>query len=452
MPDPFFHQEFDGVYTGLFNQPSVPGALPRSFSTLMHNMSLTRGMPHTRAGRQRLNGALLGGGGGGRTVYGLAIWRTSPVDDLIVACGNKLQSMPVTGGDPTTLTTSYPTGYRTSPTGARTSMAQLGNRLFIVNGVDANVKYNGTALTRMGQASPATLSAPSKSAGSLTGTFKYRARLVTSAANGSYESEPTATLTVSYTAEQGTFSAPAVPSSDPQVDRWNLERAAAGGSTFFKVNTSPVTLATTIVDTLTDAVLTNSALSDDLLVDSPPPGIFKLLTVHQGRLVGVTTAEPNTLYWSDLGITTAGIFPKPESWPPRNRLVFGENGGTAITGMVSFFNWLVVFQNFGTWSIRGDMSSDGRVIEPVLVAPDNRGVGISDIGNIAHAENKIIFAAKDGLYVITRDVGAVTSDLAVRCISKNIDEMYQQIDFGSGGVSTYDRDHRRWMFWGKGAA
>ena len=112
----------------------------------------------------------------------------------------------------------------------------------------------------------------------------------------------------------------------------------------------------------------------------------------------------------------------------------------------------MVFQDFGVWSIRGDASSDGRTVEPLLVAPDNRGIGVSDQTNIAHAENKILFAAKDGLYQITRDFGAVTTDLSVKPVSRNIDKLWQQINFDAGGVSLYDRDNRRFVFFGKGAS
>jgi hypothetical protein len=448
MPDNFFIQEQPGSWFGLYSQSSEPAALNTRFFTMFHNMVIHNGMPQSRPGRSILNSTLLGDGA--RTVYGIGIWRATSGDLLIVACGSLLQSLPITGGDPSPLATNYPTGFRTSPTGARTMFAQLGGRMFIVNGVDANVKFNGTSLTRMGLVAPATLAAPTKSGGTLTGTRKYVATLVSSTSNGSVESEPTAAISVSYSNQQGTFSAPAVPSSDPQVDRWNLYGTTMGGSTYYKLNSTPQSRSTSIVDNLSDASIQAGTILAASLTNSPPPGTFRLLTPHQGRLVGVTAEEPNTLYWSDIGLDLAGIYPKPESWPPRNRIVFGENGGTAITALVSFFDWLLVFQNFGTWSIKDDINSDAKIIRPLLVGPDNRGIGVSDQTNVAIAENKVIFAAKDGLYQIIREVGAVQADLAVRPLSTHISDLYQSIDFGAGGCSIYDRDKKRWVFWGKG--
>src|SRR5262245_13215988 len=389
--DPFRFQEHTSPSLGVYAQPTEPDALAPDFSRVLHNVTLRGGMLHTRPGRRKLNGALFGDGA--RTVYGMEVWRGSP-DRLIVACGSLLQSMPTGGGDPSALATSYPSGFP-GRTGAVTSMAQLGGRLFIVNGVDENLKYNGTALMRMGVVGPVTLAAPTLSAGALTGTFQYKATLVSSIAAGAAESEPTAPLGVTYTAQQGTFSAPAVPNTDPQVDRWFLYRAASGGSTFYRINATAVPLATTISDNIDDTVLVaghsmygDSSFGGSLGANAVPPGKFYILTQHQGRLVGVTAGAINRLYFSDLGLDAAGIFFKPEAWPATNYLDFGDQGGTQITALISFFDWLIVEQDFGVWSVQGDLAKpDTRTIAPVLVGPDKRGAGVASRGNIAVAEN-----------------------------------------------------------------
>lgn len=452
MPDFFSSKEQTEPWLGIFQQPTAPPALQRRFSFNLHNLVLRRGMPHTRPGLVRLNGSPFGDGT--RTVHGMYVFPGSP-DKLIVACGSKLESINIedatVGGDPVALTTAYPTGFA-ARVGATTVMALLGGRLYIVNGTDENVKFNGTNVTRMGQATPSTLASPTTAAGSFTGTWSYRATLVSSTANGSFESEPTAALSVTYSNQRGTFSAPTVPSSDPQVDRWNLYRTTQGGSSYYRVNTSPVTLATTILDTVTDAVLPTGTAMTTLLKNSPPPGKFKLLSVHQGRLVGVLN-NSNSLYWSDLGLDLAGLYVKPDNWPTANILQFGDVGGNAINAVVSFYEWLLVIQDFGVWSISGDLNSDSdRVIRPVLVASDRRGIGASFIGNIAAAENKIIIASKDGMHMITRDPNAINPDLTVEPISHNISHLYQQINFSEGGAAVYDRDQKRFVFFGKGKA
>jgi hypothetical protein len=450
VPDKFIYKEHTQPWLGIWQQPSSPPALVQRFSFNLHNMVLRRGMPHVRPGLVRMNGVRFGDGT--FTMYGMHVFPGTP-DRLIVACGSLLQSMNLEsttlGADPVTLTTAYPSGFA-ARTGQATIMEALGGRLFIVNGLDENVKFNGTNLTRMGQVAPSALSSPSNAGGTFNGTWTYKATLVSSAINGSYESEPTTALTVVYSNQQGTFSAPTVPSADPQVDRWNLYRTTQGGSSYYRINTTPLTLATTQLDLVTDAALPTGTALAPVGTNSPPPGKFRMLTVHQGRLVGVL-ANSNTLYWSDLGLDLGGLYVKPDCWPLENNLQFGENGGNAITALVSFYEWLVVIQDFGVWSISGDLNDENdRTVKPVLVASDRRGIGVSFIGNVAAAENKIILASKDGLHEITRSLSTFTPDLSVNLMSHNVSGLYQQINFSSGGTAVYDRDQRRFVFFGKG--
>lgn len=450
LADELFYKEVTTSWFGLMQQPTVPPALQSRFSYNMHNLVLRRGMPHTRPGLDRLNGVQFGDGT--RTVNGMYVFLGTP-DRLIVACGSKLESLNLeattSSADPVALTLSLPSGF-SARTGAVTVMALLGGRLYIVNGTDPNIKFNGTNVTRMGQLPPVALSSPSTAPGTFNGTWTYRATLVSSAINGSFESEPSPALTAVYSNTQGTFSAPSVPSTDPQVDRWNLYRTTAGGSSYYRINTTPVTLATTILDLITDAALPTGTAMAPIFSNSAPPGAFGLIAVHQGRLVGVLP-NSNTLYWSDLGLDLSGLFVKPDNWPPINTLQFAEVGGGSIKAVVSFYEWLLVIQDFGIWSISGDLNNElDRKIRPVMVASDRKGVGVSFTGNIAHSENRIILASKDGLYAITRDPNAISPDLATAQLSHNISALYQQINFSAGGTAIFDRDQYRFIFFGKG--
>lgn len=448
MAEPRHEQEQGESWFGIYQQRTEPPTLSGRFMNVAHNVALQRGMYHTRPGARPLNGVQFGSSGK-RTIYGIDQWKTTTKDTLIVAAGDLIQSLPPSGGDPVTLTTSYPSSFRTSVTGAATVFAHLGGLLFIVNGVDANIKYNGTNVTRMGLVAPSTLSAPSLSAGALNGTRSYRATLVSSTLNGSAESEPTSITSVTYAAQQGTFSAPTVPNSDPQVDRWNLYATVMGGSEFKLVNSSPVTLATTIVDNNDDTTISASLDMDPLLTNSVPPGTFSTLVVHQGRLMGALP-NSNFLYWSDLGLNLGGVFAKPESWPTANALEFPESGGNSITALVSFYEWIVVFQNFGIWAVRDDIASDTRQITPILVAPDYRGLGAGSQQQVAVLDNKIVVAGKDMAYMISRTQALFQSELTAEPLSRNIDKLYQQINFANGAASVADRDNKRWIFVGKG--
>ncbi len=446
MPEVLHKREIVQPLFGLYQSRTPPASLPHRFASVMHNMTLTRGMPHTRPGVRKITGVQLGSGSD-RTVYAMNIFKAGGIDTLIVVTGSTIQSVPAVGGDPTTLTNALPSGYGAFVGASPTGMVHLNGALHIVNASSPNRKYNGTSVTRMGLVAPSSLSAPSLSAGTITGTRSYRATLVARTLDGSGESEPTAVTSATYASQQGTFSAPTVPSSDPQVDRWNLYAEVAG--MYYRVNTSPVTLATSIVDNVSDALLQTGTVMDPLLNNSVPPGNFHVLTVHQGRLVG--TIGTNVLYWSDLGLDVGGLYPKPHAWPPGNQLTFPESGGTAITAVASFFEWVVVLQHSGAWAIKGDLNDpEARSLAPLMVAPDFRGLGVPNQGCLSQLDNKVLLAAKDGAYAIRRTQGAVEPDLSVEPLTDHIHDLWQKVDFTSGTISVADRYKRRWVFIGRG--
>jgi hypothetical protein len=444
-----FSFEQTGPVAGMWQQRSVAPSLDVHYLTALTNVMLKQGLTHVRPGVRKLNGVLFGADGN-RTMHGMTTWRDSvDGDQIIAAAGTHLQRMPVIGGDPEDLATAYPSGFA-ARTGYRTQFVHFNGCLYIVNGVDANVKYNGTNLTKMGLSTPTTLAQPTKSAGVLTGVWEYRARLVSSAENGSQESEPTAVTTVTYTEQQGSFVAPSVPSSDPQIDRWVLERKPQSGAIYYKVNTTPVTLATAIGDNLADLLLQAGTASTDLLNNSLPPGPFHVLCEHQGRLVG---AIGNRLYYSDQGLDAAGLYFKPEAWPPGNVINFGSNGGNYITGLVSFFTSLVIGQDFGTWTIEKSLADEEtREIFPLTVAPNNAGVGFADITNVAVAPGRMLFSGKERGYQILQNSNALRATIAVVPVSDSVSALYRQIDFDQGGAAAYDHDNKMWMFFGKGRA
>lgn len=448
MPEKLMRQEITQSLFGIYQTKTPPASLNKRFWSVLHNLTLLRGMLHTRPGLRRITGLQLGSGSD-RTVYAMNIFpgSGSTADRFITVTGSTLQSVPYNGGDPTTLTDALPSGYGAFTGVSPTSMVHLNNQLHIVNSSSANRKFNGTSVTRMGLVAPSSLAAPSLSAGALTLTRNYRATLVARTLDGSGESEPTAVTAVTYAAEQGTFSAPTVPSSDPQVDRWNLYGEVAG--VYYRVNTTPVTLATTIVDNLADAALATGTAMEALGTNAVPPGNFSSLLVHQGRLLG--TIGTNVLYYSDIGLDAGGLYAKPHAWPSANLITFPDTGGNAITALASFFEWLIVFQRSGIWAVRGDIADEtARTISPLFVAPEFQGVGVPNQGCVRLLDNKLILAAKDEGYVITRDDRAGVPDLIVNSVSNYINQLWQQIDFSTGTVSVADRDNNRWAFVGRG--
>lgn len=444
MPEKIFFIEEPGLWYGIYNHTSIPPALSTQFSKKLTNITLIGGMPHTRPGQVLLNATLLGDGS--RPVHGMYVYRSGSSVEFIVASGSLLQKVNPSTGIVTTLTSSLPTGFPTR-VGYRTVFAQLATLLCISNGVDENVCYDGTKIARMGIVAPTALTPPNKSAGQLTGTFTYNATLVNDMAE---ETEPTTNIVVCYNAEKGVFSAPLVPNSDPQIDRWNLYRAVQNTTTFFRINLAPVVLSGTITDEVPELELSSGAPQDAIGRNRPPSGRFRLLTEHQGRLVGVTSEDPNRLYWSDQGLDISGIFFKPHAWPLTNSLLFDGRGGTQITALMSFFEWLLVSQDFGSWSIAGTLNdSTSRIIQPLVVSGSGRGVGVSDQGNAIIGLNEVLLASGSGLYKISRFISGSNPSLLVESLAENIPTIYEAIDFTLGGSGFYDHVRKRYAIFGK---
>lgn len=445
MPEKQHVQEWAQGALGIWQTKTSTAAQNKRFFNVLHNMTLLKGGLHTRPGLKRITGAQLGSGSD-RTVYNFSVFPGNP-DLLVTACGSTLQTVSTSGGDPSSMTDSLPSGYGAYIGAFPTSMVYINGSLHIVNNSSSNRKYNGTNITRMGLVTPSTLAAPTKAGGALTLTRNYRATLIANTLNGSGESDPTAVTSVTYAAQDGTFASPTVPSSDPQVDRWLLYGEATG--VYYRVNDTPQTLATSIVDSLSDAVLATHTPMEPVGTNTPPPGNFSVLFTHQGRLVGATNSS--ALYYSDLGLDAGGLYPKPHAWPTSNVIQFPETGGKTITGGVSFFEWAVICQQNGIWSVKGDIADEEtRTISPLMVAPDFQGLGVPNQSCLRLLDNILLVAAKDGAYIIKRNDSFGQSFLSVEPVSAHINQLWQRINFTTGAASLADRDNKRWIFIGTG--
>ena len=449
MPDDVIAKDNGQQHYGIYATSTEPPALVHRYARVAHNLTIREGMLHTKPGLRKITGVQLGTVNK-RTVYNVDVYKGTTDDSFIILTGDSMQSLSVEGGDPVDLATSYPSGFPAWVGSAPSPMFHMAGMLIYGNGASPPRKYNGTNVTRLGIVAPAALSAPSFATGIITGTYGYRATHVSTAVTGSAESDPTAVTSVTYTAQQGTFSSPTVANADPQVDRWNLYRDIGG--VYHRINLTPVTLATSIVDNLTDADVVSGVTMDDIGENAPPTGNFFILTGHQGRAVGVGPVGRNTLQYSSLGLDLAGLYPKPHAWPASNAITFPDAGGTGISAVISFYEWIIVFQRYAIWSIRGDLNdSENRLISPLLVGADYRGLGAANSGCVAIMDNKIVFAGDDQPYKIQRDLNADKPDLTVSPLGDNISALWQKINFNVGAVSTVDRAYKRWVFIGKGA-
>lgn len=441
---------FDGYLRGMLQRPG-PRAAPEGFVRGMLNLAAVGGRPRSRPGLAPAHGVAFPNPIRGGGVH----YRADGTRDYLIASGAAMYRMPYLGdpvllslaGMPSTETT------RVDPTaGVRfLSLSGSDNTTFVYDGVNPNLKWNGTGLSKMGLPTPTAPAAPINNGGTSIGAgVRDYYRTVKSPV---HEGELSVAVRVTQVGAGGkTFASPVngVDYDDPQATKWALYRTQAGGAKRFFVGEADIGL--TIADNLTDEVLGAGAPAEQL-VNMPPDanptvftGKFVQLVEHQSLCWGVDVLDRNLVRFS----YGTSEYIAPEGWPPERVLPVAHGDGDEITALVSFFDWLVVFKQLSTWAIFGGIDTGFQVV-PVLAASGGKRLGIGCIAPdaVLHLENELIFPSRDGFYLIERFSGA-QHGLNAKKISDPIDSLYNCTNFALGSAAIYDRQKQTYVFFGHG--
>jgi hypothetical protein len=441
---------FDGYQRGLLVRDG-PRVVPRGFVRDALNVCFPAGRVRSRPGLQPAHGAAFAD-----PVRGMGVHiRSDASRDYLIASGAALYRMPLYG-DPVPLAlTSLPSTEQTrvDPTaGVRfLSLSGADNTTFIFDGVNISLKWNGTALTKMGLPTPTAPAAPIANAGTAIGAgIRDYYRTVRSPV---HESDLSEFITVTQGTTGGqTFTPPVngVDYDDPQVTQWSLYRTTPPlPGTPYLVGTADISL--TIADNTTDAVLAVDTAVGEQLVNEPPDtapfsGKFITLVEHQSRVWGVDTYDRSLVRFSH----GTDQYIAPEGWPETQTIPVAHGDGDEITALASFFDWLVVFKQLTTWAIIGSLDA-GYTVVPILAASGGKRLGIGCIAPdaIAHLENELIFPSRDGFYLLERFAGA-QAGIAAKKISDSIDRLYDCTNFALGAACHYDRQHQCFVYYAHG--
>jgi hypothetical protein len=241
-----------------------------------------------------------------------------------------------------TFTTGAITAVFTKTTTAQTFFQTVANMVYFVNGTDLK-KWDGTTVSGIGIAAPATAPTITPAAGSLSPTSGYR--YVYAYKNSSTghvgTSSPVSASTGPQTSKQ--FGVGYTASADAQVDKINIFRTLDGGSIYyFLIEVANATSSYT--DTTTDANL-NTAISAPINhANDPLLAGASNLVFHLGRLFA---AINNKVYFAGGGDTLIGV--PEEAWPPANVFVFPGK----INAMASTSQGLVLWTDGDSYIIRG---------------------------------------------------------------------------------------------------
>ena len=203
------------------------------------------------------------------------------------------------------------------------SFAVLNDKLFISNGVDNVIVYDGTYVTEMGAPTAKNLG----SAGVLTGDYYYAMSYVV---DGVELITGTISNTVTVSSNSITVTLPIGPTGTTER---KLYRTEAGGSALKLLTTISNNTDTTYTDNTADGSLG----ADIGAVNSPAPKP-KFITVMNEKLIGVgVTRRPNYIYYSEAEIES--LFATIGAADVSGR----GNDNTGLTGMELDYDQLVVF-------------------------------------------------------------------------------------------------------------
>lgn len=439
---------FDGYNRGMLVRKG-PRIAPRGFVRGALNVAFPAGRVRSRPGLAPAHGAAFPD-----PVRGLGVHiRADATRDYLIASGAALYRMPLYGEPILLPLTGLPSTQRTrvDPTGGVRFLSLSGadNTTFVFDGVNPSLKWNGTALSKMGLPTPTVPPVPSPNAGTSigAGTRDYYRTLRSPV----HEGDLSAATRVTQAGTGGkTFASPVdgVDYDDPQVTRWSLYRTQAGGAKRFLVGSADIGVS--IADNLTDEVLGAGAPAEQLVNRAPDAapfsGLFTTLAEHQSLLWGVDTYDRSLVRFS----WGTDQYIAPEGWPEERTIPIAHGDGDEIQALASFFDWLVVFKQLSTWAIFGSLDA-GYTVVPVLAAGGGKRLGIGCIAPdaVLHLENELIFPSRDGFYLIERFAGA-QAGIAAKKISDPIDALYDCTNFALGAAALYDRQKRVFCFFSHG--
>jgi hypothetical protein len=289
-------------------------------------------------------------------------------------------------------TTVLPGGSNRFPTFADVNGAQLAERLYLGNGTDQNVRWDGSRIEQVMPAQPVSgMTTSVGSGGDMTGTYTYRVTFFSADGIDSQPSEATAPITIG-TARVNVANIPTAAATDDSQGR-RLWRTLDGGGDYYLIATISDNTTTTYEDNTADADV-DLAVSLDLQTVRFPP--CKYLVNHQERMIGAwnTTedAGKRTLFISDYQIPEICrlIAPLDEIDNP----IYGMRVPVEdeVTALYSFGNVLLVWTAGQVYRLTGDNPNNWSFDKWM------------DVGCVSHRavcshRNHLIWLGPDGVYM-----------------------------------------------------
>jgi len=281
---------------------------------------------------------------------------------------------------------------------------QYMNHYYMANGSDPVQVYDGTSVWDIGYPIPTSVISLAKdgtTGGLEAKVYKYKYTYYYSDGESNscaaeYSITPDASKSVAITN---------IPAIGGRITSIKIYRTIGNGSTY-KLLTTVTT--TTYTDSIAD-----SGLGADMDTDNDIPNVCHYAVNHKGRLwLAGDPDHPSRLYYSKSL--------HPESFPALYYWDVGEDDGTIITGLTINLGMLVIFKNYSTWIISGDLPT-GTGADMALDNANPR-VGCVSFKTMAHAGNDLLFLSPNlGVQRLHRVILATTETMDVEALSDKID-------------------------------
>lgn len=439
-------QTFDGYFRGIL-QRKTPRAQDPGYLDQALNVTCRGGAIQGRPGFRPMTGLPCG-----KTIRGMR-WhvREDGTREKLVAAGEDLQRV-IFGGDPETLSLSQlPLYNQTRVEQQKVNFLPLSggtNTTFIFDGVNANLKWDGVALTKMGVPNGPTPAAPTPGAGDITpGTRNYVITLRSSASahEGDYsivKRTVTNTTNSSFTFDSPVQTPDPVGSAtsiqtaadnnqydDPQVGSWLLYRTRKDGSAYFLI--AEADIGVDITDNIPDDNLDDTHPLEEL-VNGPPQAPIIAMVEHRNQMVAIMADDRSTLRFSNFDPD----YMVPEGWPRNQAQPVAPGDGDTVTALRSLGEWCLITKQNSSYAIVGDDYAHYKIV-PLIAGGGREGVGTAFPGAMLQADNAVFLASRDGFYRVDREGQLSTSRL-----SSAIDDLYSAVNFTLTSAAFFDRKRR----------
>ena len=373
------------------------------------------------------------------------------------------------------------------------TFALLNDVVYIGNGYDEIMKYDGTRVYRAGLPKPISLAGADKGSGSGGPNGAYFYKMVyeyTDAQGNIITSEPfTTTSAVTVTDNTITVTYPNLQSGGWDLASSNLKiklyRNKAGEGTtgtFYHIttvvnNTSGAT--STFDDTVADAALVTDYIDHVKKHDPPPKGRY--VTAFQGCLViaGQRTNVNNIQYSMPFDLSTGEI--GSEYFPSDDNGVVVESAfGDKITAIAPLREGLFIFHANSIHILTGDIAEPTGIPYRVDLLTREGGVGCESQASIQELDGNLVFLSAKGVYAInTSNTLMELSELVKALLLDTVSTKYKRKravgfmwveenvyvihvpteldDTGSGGnpaiyttggiILAYDYSKKAWLKW-----